>query len=113
MVRRKYHRIGTDQVISFAPMGKFDATRDAHRLAVGKDVSKGGIRFEAMGCEFEMEEVLRVTFNLGERTVVAIGRIVWATDTDPITTEYGIEFVEIEDEALRLLESVLAEDSAA
>ena len=98
--RRKYHRIGTDQVFSFAQVDKSD------RLAVSKDVSSGGIRFEAVGCEVNLGEVLRVTFNIDDQTVVAVGRVVWATDTDPITMEVGLEFVEIDPLALRLLEEV-------
>ncbi|MGH0034815.1 MAG: PilZ domain-containing protein [Myxococcota bacterium] len=109
MDRRKYHRIGTDQVISFAPMGR--ANRD--RLAVSKNLSTGGIRFEAVGCDIDLDEVLRITFNLGEQTVEAVGRVVWAVDTDPITTEFGIQFMEIDPQALALLEEVVTEEPAA
>ena len=103
--RRKYHRIGTDQVISFAEVDSPD------RLAVSKDLSTGGIRFEAVGCEIEFGDILRVTFNVMKQTVVAIGQVVWATETDPITTEVGIEFIEIDPIALELLdESVYPEE---
>ena len=97
--RRKYSRIGTDQVISFAPVDEKDF------LAVSRDVSVGGLRFEAIGCEIEMGDVIRVTFNVAERTVVAIGRVVWATELDPITLEVGLEFIEIDPTALELLEA--------
>ena len=97
--RRKYSRIGTDQVISFAPVDEKDY------LAVSRNVSAGGLRFEAIGCEIEMGDVIRVTFNLAERTVVAIGRVVWATELDPITLEVGLEFIEIDPAALELLDS--------
>jgi hypothetical protein len=96
--RRKYNRIGTDQVISFAEIDRPD------RSGRSKDVSTGGIRFEAVGIEINMGDVLRITFNIGDRTVVAKGTVVWATDTDPITQEIGIEFHEIDPEAARLLE---------
>jgi hypothetical protein len=96
--RRKYHRIGTDQVISYSEIDS------PGRLGVGKDISSGGIRFEAVGCEFNLGDIVRVTFNILEQTVVATGQIMWATDTDPITTEVGIHFIEIDPEALRLLE---------
>lgn len=103
--RRKYHRIGTDQVISFAEVDSPD------RLAVSKDLSTGGIRFEAVGCEIALGDTLRVTFNVMKQTVVAIGYVVWATDTDPISTEVGLEFIDIDPMALRLLEeSVSPED---
>ncbi|MCH7599939.1 MAG: PilZ domain-containing protein [Myxococcales bacterium] len=103
--RRKYHRIATDQVISFAEIDRPD------RLAVGKNVSTGGISFEAVGCEIELGDLLRVTFNVMQQTVVATGLVVWATDSDPISTEVGIEFIEIDPLALRLLEESMEPDS--
>ena len=96
--RRKYRRIATDQVISFAPID----TRDL--LGVSRDVSSGGIRFEAVGCEIDLGDDLRITFNIGEHTVVVVGRVVWATEMDPLTTDVGIEFLEIDPAVLQLLE---------
>ncbi len=96
--RRKYLRIPTDQVISVAELDQSD------RLAVSRDLSTGGIRFEAVGCEINLGDLLRVTFNVGRRTIVATGRVVWAVETDPITQEVGIEFQEIDPAALRFLE---------
>ncbi|MDH3686862.1 MAG: PilZ domain-containing protein [Myxococcales bacterium] len=95
--RRKYQRIDTDQVISFGP-----ASAGQH-LAVSKDVSVGGIRFEVVGCEIDLGETLRVTFNVGEETVVAVAKVVWATELDAMTTDVGMEFVEIDPAALDLL----------
>jgi len=100
--RRKYRRIGTDQVISFA---RVDA-RDL--LGVSRDVSSGGIRFEAVGCEIDMDEILRVTFSVGDQTVVAIGRVAWSTEIDPLTLDVGLEFVEIDPMAIDLLDEVTA-----
>jgi len=98
--RRKYSRIATDQVISFAPV----ETRDL--LGVSRNVSQSGIRFEAIGCEITLGDVLRVTFNLGDHTVAAVGRVVWATEMDPITMDVGIEFIEIDPTALRLMDEL-------
>jgi hypothetical protein len=99
--RRKYHRIATDQVISFAEVNHAD------QLAVSKNLSTGGISFEAVGIEINLGDVVRVTFNVGDHTVVATGKVAWATDTDPITQEVGIEFHEIDPEAVRLLEEAI------
>ena len=99
--RRKYHRIATDQVISFAEIDRPD------QLAVSKNLSTGGISFEAVGIEISLGDLLRVTFNVGDQTVVATGKVVWATDTDPITQEIGIEFHEIDPDAVRLLEEAI------
>ena len=75
-------------------------------VGIGKRrlLSSGGISFEAVGIEINLGDTLRVTFNVGDHTVVATGKVVWATDTDPITQEVGIEFHEIDPEAVRLLE---------
>lgn len=101
--RRKYARIPTDQVISFAPID----TRQ--RLAVSKNVSSGGIRFEAVGCEVSLGETLRVTFNVDDQTIEAIGQVVWATETDPITLEVGLQFIEIDPVAQQILEDTYQE----
>jgi c-di-GMP-binding flagellar brake protein YcgR len=101
--RRKYRRIGTDQVISFAPVDARDL------LGVSRDVSRGGIRFEAVGCEIELGDVLRVTFNVGDHTVVAVGRVVWSTEVDPLSTDVGIEFIEVDPAAQEILDEMTAE----
>ena len=101
--RRKFGRIATDQVISFAPV----ETRDL--LGVSRNVSPGGIRFEAVGCEIDLDDVLRVTFNVGDETVVAVGKVKWSIEVDPITTDVGLEFIEIEPEAARMIEEILTD----
>ena len=101
--RRKYRRLATDQVISFAPV----ETRDL--LGVSRHLSLGGIRFEAVGCEIDLDDTLRVTFNVGDETVVAVGKVVWSTEIDPITTDVGLEFIEIDPDAARMIEEILAE----
>jgi hypothetical protein len=103
--RRKYARIATEQVISFSHLDSSD------RLAFSKNLSSGGIRFEAVGCEFELGNVVRVTFNIGDQTLVAVGRVVWATEIDPITLDVGIEFIEIDQIALELLEEAIADEA--
>jgi len=105
--RRKYQRIATDQVISFAPV----ETRDL--LGVSRNLSIGGIRFEAVGCEINLGDTLRVTFNVGDHTVVAVGRVAWATEMDPITTDVGLEFIEIDPSAMRLLDDLTAVEAAS
>ena len=93
--RRKYPRIATEQVISVAPIS------DHARLAYGKNLSPGGICFEMVGCEVDLDETLRVTFNVGDETLVAVGRVMWATELDAFTQEVGLEFIEIDPLALR------------
>ncbi len=96
--RRKYPRIATDQIISFMPL---DAPA---QQGVGKDLSASGIRFEAVGIELDLGDVIRVTFNVGDETLVAVAQVVWSTEVDPITTDVGLEFVDIDARALRVLQ---------
>lgn len=101
--RRKYKRIGTDHVISFAHVDSRD------RLAVGKNLSTGGIRFEVVGCEIAQGDHIQVTFNVGDHTVVATGQVRWATEVDPFTIDVGLEFSEVDPVALSLLEEAVSE----
>ncbi len=78
---------------------------------MGRDVSSGGIRFEAVGCEIELDEMLRVTFSVGAQTVIAIGRVIWSTEIDPLTLDVGLEFVEIDPEAVDMLDDVTATET--
>jgi hypothetical protein len=87
--RRKYRRIATDQVISFAPVGERDL------LGVGRDVSSGGIRFEAIGCEIDLGDVLRVTFNIGHRRSSPRPRGLVDRDGRALQRR-GIEFIDID-----------------
>ena len=103
--RRKYRRIGTDQVISFASVSMPDL------VGVGRDLSIGGIRFEAVGCEIEPGAFLRVTFNVGDKTVVAVGRVAWSTEIDSMTLDVGLEFVEIDPVAIDMLDEVTATEA--
>ena len=95
--RRKYPRIATDQVISFSYLD------EQSQLALGRDVSVGGIRFEVSGCEIDLGDVLRLTFNVDGETVVATGRVAWSTEIDPVTMDVGIEFVEVDPRAAEVL----------
>jgi hypothetical protein len=100
--RRKYARIDTDQVISFSHVDEREL------LGVSRDLSQGGIRFEAVGCEIALGDLLRVTFNVGDHTAVATGRVKWCTDMDPITMDVGIEFLDVEEDVVRLIEEFFA-----
>ena len=57
-----------------------------------------------MGCEISVGDVLSVTFNVGEQTVTTVGRVMRATEVDPITLDIGLEFLEIDAMDLQLLE---------
>jgi hypothetical protein len=96
--RRKFPRIRTEQLISFA------FVESENRLAVSKNLSRGGICFEVMGCEIAMGDLLRLTFNVQDETLVAVGKVMWATDIDAFTQEVGLAFIEIDPFALETLE---------
>ncbi len=96
--RRKFTRLAIEELVSFSPFGRSSG------LGQGGDVSQGGIRFTVVGCEFQCDELVRVSFNVGSQTVDAVGRVVWIHENDDITVEIGLEFVRIDPGAARLLE---------
>lgn len=101
--RRKYSRVRTDALISIARVDSGDA------LGCAVDVSLGGIRFQAVGLEFQIGEVLRVTLNLGGTEVSALAKLVRITPLDAFTNELALAFVEVDATTLKLLEDYLEE----
>ena len=99
--RRKYVRIPTRQVVSIS---RADA---APRRALGSDISVSGIRFEIIGCEIELADVLTVDFQLEDQAVSALGRVVWCIDVDPIVQEVGFEFLELAPDSADFLQAFL------
>lgn len=100
--RRRYPRIPRERLVSFSPVEK------PPHLGASRNLSRGGICFDAIGCEFELGALLRIHFNVDQRTIDALGRVVWSTELDPLTTEVGVEFVEIAPDMLALIETELA-----
>lgn len=101
--RRKYPRVRTESLVSIARVD----TRQA--LAQALDVSIGGIRFQCVGLEVELGELLRVLLTIGERTVSVVGRLVRVTELDGFTQEVALSFTEIDPDTLRFLSSNLPE----
>ena len=101
--RRKYPRVRTESLVSIARVD----TRQA--LAQALDVSIGGIRFQCVGLEVELGELLRVLLTIGDRTVSVVGRLVRATELDGFTQEVALSFTEIDPETLRFLSGNLPE----
>ena len=95
--RRKYPRIATDQVISFSHLDATDC------LGLSRDVSAGGLRFEAIACEIALGDVICLTFRLSGEPLEARGTVVWATEVDAFATEVGVEFHDLDPRAPRLL----------
>lgn len=101
--RRKYPRVRTESLVSIARVD----TREA--LAQALDVSIGGIRFQCVGLEVELGEVLRVLLTIGDRTLSVVGKLVRVTELDGFTQEVALSFTEIDPEALRFLTANLPE----
>jgi len=95
-----------DQIVSFAEVGD----RAVEGRAV--DLSSGGIRFRAVACEIALGDVLRITFYVLGQLVTVTGTVVWATETDPLTLEVGLEFDALEARDRTLLERFSRGDEA-
>jgi len=102
--RRKYPRIKSTDVVSFMKVNQID------KLGVGKDLSPGGIRFEAIGCEIDIGTTVRINFYVGSTFVSAVGRVVHATDIDSLTQDVGVEFVEIDPTSAAILKEFYKEE---
>lgn len=101
--RRKYPRVRTESLVSIARVD----TRQA--LAQALDVSIGGIRFQCVGLEVELGELLRVLLTIGDRTLSVVGRLVRVTELDGFTQEVALSFTEIDADTLRFLSGSLPE----
>lgn len=101
--RRKYPRVHTESLVSIARVDSREAL--AHAL----DVSIGGIRFQCVGLEVELGEVLRVLLTIGDRTLSVVGKLVRVTDLDGFTQEVALSFTEVDPDTLRFLSASLPE----
>ncbi len=99
--RRKYPRVQTEVLFSVTRVDASDGV--AHAV----DLSLGGIRFQSVGLEFEVGQILRVVLNLGGTEVSAIGKLMRITQPDAFTQELALAFVEVDARALKLLEEYL------
>ena len=101
--RRKYSRVRTDVLFSIARVDSGNA------LGYAVDVSLGGIRFQVVGLEFQIGEVLRVSLDLDGTEVSALAKLVRITPLDAFTNELALAFVEVDATTLKLLEDYLEE----
>ncbi len=99
--RRKYPRVRTEVLFSVTRKDAPDG------LAYAVDFSLGGIRFQCVGLEFKVGQLLHVRLNLGGTEVSAIGKLVRITQPDGLTPELALAFVEVEARTLKLLEEYL------
>ncbi len=103
--RRKYPRVINEAVVS---LRRLDSTPS---LAHGLDVGVGGIRFQCVGLDLDLNESVEVTFNLGDCTESVVGQIVRITELDAFTQEIALAFLHVEPETLeRFYEVGLASD---
>ena len=101
--RRKYPRVRTESLVSIARLGTGGA------LASALDLSRGGIRFQAVGLELEQGERVRVTLTLGDQTVDLVGSLQRVTELDGFTQEVALTFAGIDHETRALLDLHLPE----
>jgi hypothetical protein len=101
--RRKYPRVSIESLVSIARVDTNGA------LGYALDVSIGGIRFQCVGLEVELGELLRVQVTLDDRTVSVVGKLVRVTELDAFTQEVALAFTEVDPETLRLLSDSLVE----
>lgn len=99
--RRDYARISYEAIVSVARASIVDVAAQA------LDVSLGGLRFEVEGLELQLADTVRVTLDLEGQAVSLVGQLVRVTELDAFSQEIALAFLEIEPEALAILESTL------
>ncbi len=99
--RRKYLRVLTEQLVS---IGRLDVREG---LAHALDLSMGGIRFQCVGLQAEVGEMLKVTMTLGDSTLTPVGQITRVERLDEFTQEVALAFVKMEDSWQALLDEHL------
>jgi hypothetical protein len=100
--RRKHPRVRSDQTFEVIPFA------GRAMMAQCCDISTGGMRFGVVGCTLRAGDLVRVTFNIGDETVAAIGSVLRIRELDPITSDVSIQFVRVDPWAAQLLEQALA-----
>ncbi len=99
--RRGYARISYEAIVSVARASVVDVAAQA------LDVSLGGLRFEVEGLELQLDDTVRVTLELEGQPITVIGQLVRVTELDAFTQEVALAFLEVDPEALAILESSL------
>jgi hypothetical protein len=89
--RRKYPRLLTESLVSIARLDSSDA------LAHAVDLSHSGVRFECVGLDVEVGDVLKLALTFGERTTTVLGQLVRVTELDPFTKEVALVFLKMDD----------------
>jgi hypothetical protein len=101
--RRKYPRVRTDAVVAICRLDP------PQTLGHAMDLSLSGIRFQCVGVELELGELVRVTLTLGAATVNVIGQLVRVTDLDAFTQEVALDFLGLDQETEQVLREHLPE----
>ncbi len=77
-------------------------------LATGLDVSLGGIRFQCVGLDLEVGDVVRVGLTLEDQTFSVVGTLLRVTELDAFALEVALAFHEIDPDTQSLLEEILS-----
>ena len=88
--RRKYPRVRTEALMSIACVDNDDFV--AHTV----DLSLNGLRFQCVGLDVEVGQLLRVGFRLGEEEVSVVGKLVRVTELDFLSQELALALIEVD-----------------
>ncbi len=91
--RRKYPRVRTEALVLVRRVRRVEGKT---QLARGVDLGLGGIRFQCVGQDLELGEVIEATLILGHDSVKVVGKTVRVTNKDQ-TQEVALAFERIID----------------
>ncbi len=101
--QRKFRRIPIETVVGI------DTTR---ALAVGVDVSAGGICFSCVGLNIEVGDTLRLDLTLEDQNFSVVGTAVRVSEPDSVAQEVALAFSDIDPDIRRLVELLVAPDES-
>ena len=99
--RRGYSRVGFEAIVSVARASMVDVAAQA------LDVSLGGLRFEVEGLDLQLEDTVRVTLEIEGQLLTVVGQLVRVTDLDDFAQEVAMAFLEVDDDAMSIMEESL------
>ena len=78
-----------------------------------RDLSLGGIRFQVVGVDLKLGDLLRVTLELGGQATTVIGQLVRITEIDELRQEIALAFLEVDPASLEVMQEHLPVDDEA
>ncbi|RME77272.1 MAG: PilZ domain-containing protein [Planctomycetota bacterium] len=96
MFRRKHPRVQAINLVSTFEVSE-DKIQEFGHLGATLNISEGGVLFESK-VPFPLLSILKLEIALGERVIIAQGRVVRMEEVEPHRIQVAVHFTEINDD---------------